>query len=590
MIADIGPSHKRILKRLRDDVKRSRKRMAPYRAKVRQIIQQYLGVHYSQEAAADRVPINMIELAHTIYLNNLVGGTPQVNVTTFHDQLKPGAANLKLAVNHVAKEIKLGKTLRQVAADALFGYGMVKTGICDYDDHMNALNSPGQWFCDRVSPDDSVWDMEARDLRQVTYIGNRYRMRLFDIRNAEYFDETARMKVRAADRDYSDIDETATERIADLAGSRSKNMTDRFVEYAELWDIYLPREQVLITFADQEGLDPLRIAEWGGPEGGPFHMLQFTQVPDNVLPLAPAMLWMDMHLLFNQMFNQLARQALRQKDVIAFQGDATQDALAIQKTSDGEFVRVDNPQQIKEFKFGGIDESSWSFLLGGRNLFSYMAGNLDALGGLAPSSETVRQDAMLNENASQRVREMQNAMSEFTGEVMRDGAFYLWTDPFIDLPLVKREPGLDFDIPVRYTPEMREGDFLDYNFSIEPHKLVQRTPGEKAQSVTQVLNMFTPYLEIMGQQGLTPNFPRIIQLLGDYMNMPEIVEILKPGMYPTPGPIGQAPTKGSNTTRTYERVSRPGSTRQGAEDVMMRTLMGGKSQGSEQAAAVREIA
>src|SRR5207253_10472217 len=44
-----------------------------------------------------------------------------------------------------------------------------------------------------------------------------------------------------------------------------------------------------------------------------------------------------------------------------------------------------------------------------KQLFSSQAGNLDIMGGLSPQSKTAHQDAMLNQNSSQSIADMQDA-------------------------------------------------------------------------------------------------------------------------------------------------------------------------------------
>ena len=95
---------------------------------------------------------------------------------------------------------------------------------------------------------------------------------------------------------------------------------------------------------------------------------------------------------------------------------------------------------------GGINTNSLAYAIQLDRILSRNAGNLDLLGGLSPQSDTVGQDELLASNASKRIADMQDRVTEFTTRIVKDLAWYLWNDPLIDLPLVKRLDGSDLEI------------------------------------------------------------------------------------------------------------------------------------------------
>jgi len=46
------------------------------------VIRQYVGKNYSKKGSADKVPVNLLELAINIYLQRLVAQNPAVDITT----------------------------------------------------------------------------------------------------------------------------------------------------------------------------------------------------------------------------------------------------------------------------------------------------------------------------------------------------------------------------------------------------------------------------------------------------------------------------------------------------------------------------
>ena len=112
----------------------------------------------------------------------------------------------------------------------------------------------------------------------------------------------------------------------------------------------------------------------------------------------------------------------------------------------------------------------------GKDLFSYITGNMDSLGGLAPSTQTIGQDKMLAKSASERLADMQERVVKATTGVIRDLAWYLWHDDSVELPLTKpitQKIQRDFT----WDKFSRDGELFDYNIDITPYSLQSKSPG-----------------------------------------------------------------------------------------------------------------
>jgi hypothetical protein len=95
----------------------------------------------------------------------------------------------------------------------------------------------------------------------------------------------------------------------------------------------------------------------------------------------------------------------------------------------------------------------------------------------------------------------------------------------------------------------------------------------------------------MQQQGGQIDFKELMAIVSRLSNVPELNDIVVFGE-PQPSQPEQGnsqPTLAPHTTRTYERVNRPGATRHGKDDVMSRLLMGGNVQPAEGAALGRAV-
>lgn len=321
-----------------------------------------------------------------------------------------------------------------------------------------------------------------------------------------------------------------------------------------------------------------------------YHLLGYGHVPGNLMPLAPLALLEDLHLLANSLFRKCGRQADRQKTILGVSGGAAEDGSRVVKASDGDAIRMDHPDQAKDFRFGGVDPQTLAFLLNVKDQFAYFGGNIDTLGGLSPQADTLGQEKMLDTNASKRMAGMQKATVLATQRVIEDLAFYLSNDPLIQLPLVKRVKGTDLEVPFTYTND-GEDDFSQYNFKIEPYSMQYWSPGERLQTITQFWTTFVaPNTQMLQQAGIMPNWPKLLQTVAHLTNMDELEDILIfAGGVPDdrPGPVHNRPTQAPVTNRINTRINRPGATRIGKDAALMQSLMGAPPQPKQMAGVLR---
>lgn len=589
------PDSKQDIQRLIDAMDTARRKLEPYRTNRLELIRQFVGKHYSDNAARDRVPVNLIELAVNIYLQHLVAQSPQVLIDTFYEELKPQAMMFQVALNHLSNEIEMRNTLRDWVTDALFSVGILKVGICGGYSEVEIdgfTHDIGQPYADVISLDDWVHDMSAKRWDQIGFAGNRFRVPLAEAMGNESYDSKVRGQLQATHK--NETDDYGSERVEEISRGGDSEF-EEFEDMVELWEVWLPRENLVITLPHGTNTQaPLKVSEWNGPEKGPYHILGFERVPDQIMPLPPVSLWEDLHDLANRLWRKLGRQAERQKTILGVQGGADTDGQRIVNANDGDAIRIDSPDKAREYRFGGIDQHNLAFLVHAKDMMSYLAGNLDAIGGLGSQADTLGQEELLTSSASKRMESMQADVIYSTKRVYEDLALYLYTDPLIEMPLVKRIPGVPVDIPFVWRPEDREGDYLDYNFTIEPHSMAPQTPAKRLNTLTQIFSQYiAPFAPLMMEQGIQINFTGLLRHLAKLAHMPELDDILQfstPSPLERPGPIGEgreASPMPTQTTRRYERVNRPGSTRQGKDEVLMQTLLGGNPQQSQQAAFTR---
>jgi len=565
--------------KLHKAVEWSMRQLATPRAKRVEAIRQYVGSHYSEGGSDKRVPTNLLELAVTIYGRALAARAPKVLVTTPVSNLRPFARDMEIALNQIPGEIDLGSTVRRAVIEALFSFAVVKVGISPSGAFVDGKEY-GEPFVDLVSLDDYFVDMSAKTRSGIQFEGNDYWVPIEDARDIYAANGGEREKILA--------DENTL--IGPLGEQRAESVTssegaDIFGDRVWLRDVYIYRTGKIITYGVKSQII-LREADFDGPEHSPYYTLGFSDVPGNLLPLPPVALWRDMHELGNNLMRKLGRQADSKKTVAAFGGGNDDDVEALKKASDGDGIKYlgAKPEAIT---VGGIDAPTLAFYLQIRDLFSYFGGNLDSLGGLAVSADTLGQDKLISEASGARLKTMGEATTDFVRDIFKALAWYEWTDPVRQRKIRKPVKGTDISVPVLWSADTRDGDYLDYNLDIDVYSMQDDSPSTKLQKVGTALERFVfPLLPAIEAQGGQIDVQRLLGMVGGLANIPEFSEIVK---FPEPDATEQMErgdatprmATPAHTTRTYERVSRSAATRAGKDDVMSRLLMGGKVQPKE---------
>ncbi len=99
------------LSSLHDAVQFSWGRLQPFREERLMMLRQYLGFHYGENGATDRVPVNMLALLVDILSRFLISRNPQVMISTL--RFRPQATS-RVDIMHMAQSLA-GKILSRAA-------------------------------------------------------------------------------------------------------------------------------------------------------------------------------------------------------------------------------------------------------------------------------------------------------------------------------------------------------------------------------------------------------------------------------------------------------------------------------------------
>lgn len=578
-------------------IEHSRRVLERFRTNRRDMVRQYVGRHWSEDGNQHAVPVNLIDLYVEVVARNLVAKSPRVMLSTFRWEHKPAVRAMQDWANAEIERMGLANTLQRAVIDALFSIGIVKVALATPADAANvgwglAAGTP---YAEVVDLDDFAFDVHATDFRECSFMAHRFRVPLSVAQEMDYYAKKGRKKLQASEDDR--YNEQGDERIKTLGRGWQGGDDDEYEDMVDLWEVYLPRHRVVLTLsgddihAGGEGdYEPLRVQRWLGPDSGPYHVLGYGVVPGNAMPKAPIQNLYDLHLATNELYRKLFRQAGRQKQLLAVDGAAIEDATRAITANDGEAFQCNRPEGMKPMDFGGPNAMNFQFADHLAQKFSYQAGNLDGMGGLSPQSKTLGQDRMLAETSSKAIADKQATTVDFVTRVCTALLWFHHNDP---MRVYQHEhkvdgyekPKLREVFPAGAKDAMgddrilrRDARFEELGVRVDPYSMQHATPSSRLQFLVQtVTQIIAPMLPMLQQQGIALDLNTLLKKIGEFADQPDLAEVLtiqEPPQDPSGGGAPDGPPKPAVSQRTYTRENVPMRTQQGDSLNLRNAMMG----------------
>lgn len=570
------------LGRLRAAIESSERKFQKFRDHGRDALQQYFGSRYGDQGTEETVPINMMYFTTEVFVASLAAGTPQALVSAEARSMHNSAYDTELALNYVARHLKLGHIINETVFNALYyAIGIVKNGCATSSRKMIRGFHPetGQPYSEVVHPDEFIPDMEARSWRDVEFMANRYRIPLDDARNNPTFDAKLRKELKP--KPISHRQETGEMKASDFSRGGTWE-SEEFEENVELLDVYLPRRNLLLTIPTEGEFIPLREQRWSGPDGGPFRVLMLSRPSGQLIPVAKAWSWLDLHLLINDLYCKAAEQALNQKTIGVSGSGTARDGRKFYNAKDGDWITVDDPRGVTQATFGGADNGTVLMAMQAKQLFNSLFGNPEVLAGVGPQSDTFGQDNLISGAATRMVDRMGEHVLELAEVIMQDMAYYVTTDPLISLPLEKTVPETHLSVPFAYTADRTIGRLIDYTIRVEPYSLQRLTPQQRLRILNDVvMNVILPGAGMLQQANASFDFEEYLRTYGRYAGISTDVSRLVRfnTMTRSEAGAGENPPMAAVTTRNHVRHNKPGPG-PSSEDAIMAALMSGAQRGN----------
>ena len=377
------------------------------------------------------------------------------------------------------------------------------------------------------------------------------------------------------------------ERRAAAISSSNETDRDEYQPMIDLIDVWIPGEGLVVTWAltqtgeslDIHNTNPLSVQEWEGAETGPYRHLGLGDVPDNILPTSPASNLKHLSDLTNSLIRKQDAQSRRQKDITLFDGNAEQDAPRVKSAKDGGYVLVNNPQGIQTLKMGGVDKGNLAFSMSTMDLFDRMSGNLKMMAGLGPQSATASQDKMIAQQVGKREGAMREKMNRFATNIGQDLAHLLFQDKVKVIQNTQEVAG--YAVDATWTPERRDGEFSDFDFSVEPYSMAYQSPLQRSQVLREQLQELMPIMQLLQGQGIEFDARRYLEIQSELLDIPRLLEVFRfTGSVQAPG--NEDSKQSPRTLRENVRTNlRGGNTPEAQRQDMMAQLLSGSDEPQE---------
>ena len=517
--------------KVQEVVKSGFDRMRTYRRARAMFVKAYVGQYYTKEyGITGDQPINLLFSAIRSIVPTIVSKNPRNKVITDHLAYTEYAELQSLALDKIAYRVKLKEVLRSWVVSAMFGLGIVQTGIsaegnCVWMD--NQLIDPGDIFVSLIDLDDFVIDPLCKSIIESSFLGNitsipRQYLLDYDMYNHDLVTKLPSATVLQGD----------TRATAELTRERGgvfemKDLQD-IVNVVQLW---VPGANALVTIPDPREIvfdEYLGLTDYYGPKTGPYRFLSFTPpVESNPMPIAPVSQYYDLHMAANRTFNKILDQAENQKDILLYRPSHADTAQDILDARNNEAVASDDPKSAQTVSFGGQNKGNEQMLVQLQVWFNYMSGNPDQAAGISSKAETATQANILQSNAAISIEDSRDLLYEGTAGISRDCAWYFNNDPLLDMVLARRIPGKETE-QVNLTAEQRLGDVEDYVYSIVPKSMSHTDPNVIAKRTMEFMTNVVPALAntamMMVQLGVPFNLQRALTLAAEESDLSEAMQ------------------------------------------------------------------
>jgi len=574
--------------RLLKAIKASRGELEKHRRVRKLMVEHYCGSWYDTTTPQDdgKILVNLMNQTARIYTIVLAANNPQVLVSTPRMETLPFARRFEINLNKLIGDMELDKTFRAIVLDAFFCIGCGVVMMRDTDTRFHGLLEseedvwldPGEPWLNRVSLDDLILDMPAKELSKMRYCGHRYRADYEKVMDEPGYSKKVKDKLKPTSREA--FDSAGATREIGLDSAEDDDLKDM----VWLQDLWIAENKSIVTMPCEQDLEPLIERDWTGSQAGPYKFMSLGDVPDRIIPASPAVNLFGMHLQQNRLHVRMEADSDAHRLVNVYPPGKENLAEKIRTGQRNGWYQGQSPEQIKQFEVGGIDQRDLAMAQFVQDEYDRFAGNLQAMGGLGAQSATVGQEELIHGQLTKNVADMRMNVVSFASDCILDLGHLMWEDQTLELRTSMPIGNSGIEVSSDWTPDNRKGEFEDYEFRVEPYSMVFKTPEQKLQELFQVLQELAPLWPMFQASGASLDAEAIVEEIARLKNRPEFKRFIT---FASPADmlggdqntIRQSPVTSRETIRKNVPT---GGTADSRSSILQQTMLGGKPQVNSQ--------
>jgi hypothetical protein len=519
MPLNFDPYDTQQLSNLRKAVKYNYLALKPFRTVRRLCIEAARGHYYKCEddtPTARRDPVNMMDQLQQTLVRSFVQSNPKARVTS---RSNPKAGRIFQAhLNETIHEIKLLDTLRRCLQEAILGYmGIAYCGTSPTE------NDPaGEVFCDPIGLPDFVVDMGREEFHHADLIGHRFSRRIGELIGNDLYDQDMVVKLRPRRSTVSELDDDT-----DTDDHYDEDEGSLF-DWVDIWAIQVRPAGLTVYMSQDAGItQPLRVASIDAPEFGPYVLLGFDRVLDEIMPNSRAAMMLDMHDFVQSQYLRIMMKEDQAADFYTYEGGAEEDARQIRDAQDQETLLVNNNAAVVRRSKPGTNPQALATAIHGRQLFDELSGYIRRLGGVSSTAETATEARIDQANTSRLIRDMQLQVVDFTKRILQNLAWYEWTHPTRTRRVELKVGRNGMAVQELWEPVMREGDFIEHEIDIVPDSMEHRSSGQQLEHLVRaVTGMVIPMMQMPSERPTVLKTPEFFEKYSELDNLPELAEVV----------------------------------------------------------------
>lgn len=554
--------------------------LSTHRAVREKLVRTYIGpTHGLANQLAETTPLNFYAIYTRTLLQYLAAHQPKVRITTDVGPWKAWMELVAFQVSRVMRDVNFESKQQRWVLDALvYSPGVIKVaqewvGVYQGDDDGEPEGSDAegeaypenytwalQTLVENIDFSDWVFDTAATSVGNSCFLGHRVRIPISQALGNPMFEGISESDLRS------------------LAGDSSWNNDDRlffqsddknqpYQQTLTLWEIWNREKNTIEIYTLQggtaRGKRKLYSEKWEGHPKGPYHFIDFQDIPNHVIGLSPLCQLAALSEASNRALNKVIKQTDAAKNIFRIVGGNPAEAQTIMEALDGQGVYADGGGIAEVLTVGGADRTTMAAVPIFKDLFNWAAGNLNELAGLGVSAPTATQGELLNQAASGMARYMQQKV---TGSVTTCAEAILYFE-LRDMITTEHVPEAlpDGNTNWRmFTPDMRQQiDPILVNTTIDVYSMAYKSPVDRRNELMQWWTMLAmPAYQMWAAQGGEYDLQALFKAYADLSDLPEVNEVARYSLKPRsessgssePLPIRQSPV----TTRTNVRMDRGG--------------------------------